>query len=229
MSLFQYVVSYLLEVVAYTLYALALLFYLFKVKKDFKFKVLGTHFLIGFLVLFRILTVKGGNNFYYSILYVVNSIGWGTYFFLVLKGKVRKGIALFTILFTFFYFIYKNLLLSPDRIFDSSGYVISSSGIILLIFIYYHQLLVHIKAESLSLNFDFWIVSSQLIYHLGAFGIFLTYNHFTTRYISGPYNSENQELLTYLWGVHNVLLFLASLLTWVGALWIVYRRKSISS
>lgn len=229
MSLFQYVVSHLLEAMAYFLYAVALLIYLLKVEKEFRFKVLSVYFIFGFLIIFKILTTRGGNNLYYNILYVVNSIGWGAYFFLVLEGKVKKGVAISTILLTFFYFSYKNLLLSPDRIFDSSGYVISSSGIILLTFIYYHQLLVHIKAESLSHNFDFWIVSSQLIYHLGAFGIFLTYNHFTTRYLNKPFNSENQDLLTYLWGVHNVLLFLASLLTWVGVLWIVYRRKSTSS
>lgn len=227
MSSLQYLVSYLLEAMGYFLYGIALLFYFLKVSNHVRFKILLIYFLIGFLVLFRILTVKGGNNLYYSILYVVNGLGWGVYFYSLLEGKLKKGVALCVVLVTTSYFIYRNILFMPEGIFDSLGYVISSSGTVLLIFIYLHQLLSTIKADPLSLNFDFWLSCSQLIYNLGAFGIFLTYNHFTAKIFNTEnYTFQNRDLLTYLWGVHNVLLFLASLLTWIGVVWIIYRKRS---
>jgi hypothetical protein len=131
---------------------------------------------------------------------------------------------------TTLYFLYKNLILEFDLIFDSIGQAISSMGIVLLIFIYLHQTLSVIRSGSLTQNFDFWISSAQLIYHLGAFGIFLTFNHFTNKIFNTEnYSSENRQILSSLWGVHNVLLFLASLLTWVGVFWIVYRKKSTST
>lgn len=226
MNSLQYLVSYLFEAIAYFVYAIALILYLIKDKKDLRFKVLSIYFLIGFLIVVRILTVKGGNNLYYSMLYVVNSIGWGIYFYLVLESKFKKSIAIGTVLFTISYFIYRNFLLTPENIFDSLGYVLSSSGTVLLLFIYFFQLLYNIKTDPLSLNFDFWLSSSQLIYNLGAFGIFLTYNPFTAKILNTEnYNFQNRDLLTYLWGVHNVLLLLSSLLTFVGVLWIVYRKK----
>lgn len=226
MSFFQYLISYLLEAIAYILYAIAVGLYLLKVKQEIKYKALVVYFNIGFLLLLRILTVRGGNNFYYSLLYVVNSIGWGIYFYHLFNNRLKKFTAIGVGLLTILYFSLQNLILKPERNFDSLGYVISSSGIVILVFLYLHQVLSNVRGGSLSMNFDFWIICSQLIYNLGAFGIFLTYNHFTTRYTSSSYNNfENQILLTSLWGLHNVLLFLASLLTWVGALWIVYREK----
>jgi hypothetical protein len=230
MSSQQYFISYPLEAIGYFLYGVTLILYLLKVQKDLRFQILFIYFLIGLSILLRILTVTGGNNFYYSLLYAVNSLGWGAYFYLVLHGKLIKGIAVFAVLTTISYFIIRNILFIPEKVFDSIGYVISSTGTVLLVFVYFYQLLSNVKTDPLSLNFDFWLSCSQLIYNLGAFGIFLTFNHFTLKILNTEYyNKENRQILASLWGVHNVLLFLASLLTWVGVLWIVYRRKSPSS
>jgi hypothetical protein len=230
MSSQQYFISYPLEAIAYLLYGVTLILYLLKVQKKIRFKILIIYFLIGLSILLRVLTVTGGNNFYYSLLYVVNSLGWGTYFYLVFQSKLIKGVAVCAVLTTVSYFVFRNILFTPEKIFDSMGYVISSTGTVLLVFIYFYQLLSNIKTDPLSLNFDFWLSCSQLIYNLGAFGIFLTFHHFTSKILNTQYyNEENRQILASLWGVHNVLLFLASLLTWVGVLWIVYRRKSTSS
>ena len=229
MSSLQYLVSYYLEAIAYFLYGATMGLYLLTVKKEPRIKVLFIYFILGFILVMRILTVRGGNNFYYNMLYVINSIGWGIYFYSLLETKLKKALAICVVSATILYF-FSNFFLASEKIFDSLGYVISSTGTVLLIFIYFHQLLSNIKTDPLSINFDFWLSCSQLIYNLGAFGIFLTFNYFTSKILNTEdYNQENRQILASLWGVHNVLLFLASLLVCVGVFWIVYRKKSTST
>lgn len=174
---------------------------------------------------------KGSVNIHlYSLIYLVMGIGWGLYFRSLFASKTKRIVAALTVWVTFTYYLITNIILPPPITFDSLGYVITTTGLLLLIFLFYHELMNNIKEDPLSLNFDFWISSGLLIYCLGAFGIFLTYSHFTNQILPIQYFTfENREILTYLWGVHNVLLFLAGLLTLVGVLWIVYRRKSTSS
>jgi len=113
-----------------------------------------------------------------------------------------------------------------DVFFPSMGFIIVSSGIIVLVFLYLHQLFSKIAGDGLSGNFDFWFICSQLIYQLGSFFIFLTYNYLTQKILPNEsYTYENRSLLASLWGVHNVLLFLGSLITCFGVAWI-YRKKS---
>jgi hypothetical protein len=93
-----------------------------------------------------------------------------------------------------------------------------------------HQILANVSEESLSMNFDFWFVSSLLIYNLGAFIIFLTFGYLTRKILPAElYSFENRDLVTAVWGVHNVLLFLSSLLTLASAVWISFHKKSLLS
>jgi hypothetical protein len=116
-----------------------------------------------------------------------------------------------------------------NPLFDSVGYVMLSTSNVAMILMFQHQLLKHIEEESLTLNFDFWFTSSQLIYFLGALMIFLTFNYLTRKILPvETYSPENRKLLTQLWGVHNVLLFLSSLLTLGSILWISSHKKLAS-
>jgi hypothetical protein len=106
------------------------------------------------------------------------------------------------------------------------GYVVVSICLILLAFVYFHQLLTHVNEESLVFNLDFWFVCSLLVYHLGAFGIFLTYNNLTKKILpSEHYSYENRVILTLLWEAHNVLLFITNLIIWIAVIWILRRNE----
>lgn len=227
MSLFNKIISYWLEGIASVTILLALGFFIWKIDSSKRYK-----FIVVYLFLTALFTVEislhtgKSNSFQYSCVYLLNSLCWSTFFYQLYNSVFKKKIAVVIGAITMLYFLYKNLILEFDLIFDSIGQAISSMGIVLLIFIYLHQTLSVIRSGSLTQNFDFWLSSAQLIYHLGAFGIFLTFNHFTNKIFNTEnYSSENRQILSSLWGVHNVLLFLASLLTWVGVLWIVYQRK----
>ncbi len=231
MLLLKNVVAYWLEGIAYTNLFLAILFFYWKGGNSIRYKIVSI-FLLTISILAVSISVQKGvsNSLQYSLIYLFNTFCWCSFFYLIYDTNLKKILAVIIAALTLLYFIYKNILLEFDLIFDSLGQVISSIGIVIFVFLFLNQILSNVKSDPISNNFDFWIASSMLIYHLGAFGIFLTFNHFTSKILDTPfYNKENREILTYLWGVHNVLLFLASLLTWVGVLWIVYRRKSISS
>ena len=51
--------------------------------------------------------------------------------------------------------MYEYILITSPSVFDSTGYVILSMGMIVMAFMYMHQVLTHVTEEPLSLNFDF--------------------------------------------------------------------------
>jgi hypothetical protein len=231
MHFLERLIAYWLEGIAAVVTFLGVAFYCWKVSSHKRYKIVA--FLLGAVAIFAIqISINTGvtNSLQYSCIYLLNTLCWTSFYYSVLNGTLKRRLAVGIALVTLLYFVYKNVILDFDLIFDSVGQVISSLGIVLLVLIFFRQTLSEVKTDSLTQNFDFWLSSAQLIYHLGAFGIFLTFDHFTSKILNPEfYTAENRQILTSLWGVHNVLLFLASLLTWVGVLWIVYRRKSSSS
>jgi len=231
MPLLNKIISYWLEGIAAVVAFLGVSFYGWKVSFDKRYKIVV--FLLGVVAIFAVqISINTGvtNSMQYSCIYLLNSLCWSSFYYNVLTGRLKRRLAMGIAVVTLSYFIYKNVILDFDLIFDSVGQVLSSLGIVLLVLIFFHQTLSAVKEDSLTQNFDFWISSAQLIYHLGAFGIFLTFDHFTSKILNPEhYTAENRQILTSLWGLHNVLLFLASLIIWLGALWIVYRKKSTSS
>lgn len=224
MSISERVVSYFLEGVAYCLSFVSILIYTIRINRETQFKILT-----GFLFLVTVIAVKisvrkgVSNSLLYSYIYLLNSVGWSLFFFFTFKDPVRKAISLVPGLITLIYFIQKVVLSEFDRVFDSIGYVICSTGIVLLLFLYFQYLLANVKSERPSMNFNFWLSCSQLVYNLGAFAIFLTYNHFTLR-ILDDYTPEKRSILTSLWGVHNLLLFLSSIIILIALVWISRNR-----
>lgn len=225
----KYLISYLLESISYFLFFSALAYYISRVDSKTKYWVVCAFYMIGFLVMLKILTPRYYNGFLYNFIYMATSLSFGYFFLVTLKGKLKHWIIVLCCTITLFYYIICSLILG-ERLFDSMGYVISSTGIVIMIFMYLHQVMKNITEKSITLSFDFWFIASQLIYHLGSFGIFLTFNPLTQKVLPEKYFiHENRVILTYLWGVHNVLLFLGSLLTWFGIIWIVSRRRSTLS
>lgn len=219
---------FIIEPFSFLLNSFILFYYCWKINYRFKYRVLT-----GFNFVAAILLAKASqeglqfntNVEYYNFLYLLSSLCLGYYFYTSLLPKLKKIITLLLCGITILYFIFNNPLFSKDQLFDSMGYVISSMGITIMILMLIHQIMTNVNEEPLSLNFDFWFICSQMVYHLGSFVIFLTYNYLTQKIIP-QYIYKNRELLTYLWTIPNVLLFLSSLITCTGVLWIAYSRKS---
>jgi hypothetical protein len=90
------------------------------------------------------------------------------------------------------------------------------------------QLIGDVTEKKLSYNFDFWFVCVQLMYQLGSFAIFLSYNYFTKQYFAaGDDKRELSIMLGYLWVIHNAILFIGALITGYAVIYI-YRKRVIS-
>jgi hypothetical protein len=205
----------------------AFVFYAWKVDRAIRYKALIVFYLAG-TVLLTGMAVSEVNTHFYNLLYPLTSLFLSHYFYTLFRTRLKKSIAVMAGVITLLYFSFH----IDNPYFDSIGYVIASTGMVVLIFLYLHQVLNHVTEEPLSLNIDFWFVCVQLAYHLGSFAIFLSYNYFTEQYMAmaqgEPQRKETGTILTYLWVVHNVLLFLGALIISFGISWI-YRRKSRSS
>jgi len=225
---FNFFVHNLIEPSSYVIIILFLLFYLTRDSQT-KLRVLAVYFFVAALLMLSA-AYTNPNIAHYSLLSLLSAVFLGVYFYHTYFLNWKRKLVLMLVLVQGTYYVVTNFIFPAPTIFDSAGHVLQSTGILIMTFLYMHQILTNITEEPLSDNFDFWFVSTQLIYHLGAFGIFLTYGYLTKRILrSGLYSLENRNLISNVWLVHNVLLFLTALLLAGGILWITFRRKSRSS
>jgi len=208
-----------------TLYLITFLMVCWKFSKEFRYRVMCAYYLVAATLIAKTLFSTANNNYIYSITYVITGLSLSYYFQDLYLLKWKRVVAVACGGVTLIYYL--RSLQENDILFDSLGFVITSTGVVVLIFLYFHQIFTNVTEEQLFLNFDFWFICSQLIYHLGSFGVFLTFQRLTERVITEKnYELPFRNMLTYLWGIHNVLLFLGSLLTGGGLLWIAYHRRS---
>ncbi len=211
-------------------FGLCFLFFLYHSWKNnkVKWRVLPVYYFLATLLMVKA-AYSNPNIEIYSLLSLITSICLGAYFYYTLFLPWKKKLVIMLCMVQSTYYIIGNFIFSPPKILDSTGYVILSISIVVMAFMYMHQILTNVTDEPLSWNLDFWFVSSQLVYYLGSFFIFLTYGYLTQKIMpSGLYSYENRIYITQLWGIHNVLLFLSSLIISAGILWISFRRRSQS-
>jgi hypothetical protein len=226
----SFTIAYILEPVSYFLSGIFLAYYA-GMDKSLRIKLLSSYYFLSAFLMVKA-SIEGvadsSNIEIYNLICLLTSIVIGFYFHASFVGRFKKAVAIFICLVNVGYYVVNNLIFPGRPLFDSTAHVLLSSGIVIMAFMFMHQVLTNVTEEVLLTNFDFWFVCSQLVYFLGAFAIFLTYNYLTQKIIEGFYSQENRILLTNLWSLHNILLFLSSIITSSGIVWIAYRRKSPS-
>lgn len=224
-------VANLLEPISYLVFLTAVSLYT-KKDRNARVQLLISYFSIAFLLLFIVsITVMfdlGTNIWLYNLHALVTIILLGLHFRNLFVSPLKKYTAAALTVLVSAYFLVKNLVLHQFQLFDSIGYSMLSLSLIIFVFMYFHQLLNNVTELNIFDNFNFWLTSSFLIYFSGNFIIFLTYHYFTNK-ILPTYTKEEQAILTNLWGLHNCLLFVGSLMLLFGSVWIVYRKRSVLS
>jgi hypothetical protein len=166
----------------------------------------------------------------YNVLNLITFVFLGAYYYLTVTGALRRKVIIAIAVGGGLYYTGTKILMSDSiLLFDSTGQVLLSIGILTMVSFFLQQLWTNVNEEPLSMNFDFWFSSAQLTYYVASFLIFLTYRYLTKKVIDGNYLYEDRKLLTELWAVHNVILFLSSSIIAGSTLWIRYRNKSASS
>lgn len=164
---------------------------------------------------------------YYNLLFLITALSLGTYFHIITQSAGKKKIIKGLVILDIVYYLVNKFVLKTMLTFDSIGFTLLTVSVVLMIFMYLHQLLANVSDEKLSMNFDFWFISSVVVYFLGAFVIFLTFRYLTYKSIAADLRAVN-VLLTKVWGLQNIFLFLSSLITTAGVLWILSHRRSPS-
>ena len=163
------------------------------------------------------------NRWVYNLVCLQSAIAICYYFHELFSSEKKKFVIKCLIGINVFYFLVNDIILGRFFLFDSIGYAILSASVSVMGFFYFYDVLKNVRIRQF--DFNFYLVSGYLIYFLVSFAIFLTYHNLTNR-ILDTYTDEERKLLTLLWGVHNVLLFLSAMITLMGSVWIIYRNRS---
>lgn len=216
-----------LEPFSYAIYLIAVIIY-YRFDRGRNGKLLCTYYgLATLLMLTASLYVrwKLENIWIYNLAALFAIVFIGIYFYHVFESRTKKNTVLTLVGLYTVYALIKNVFLREISFFDSVGYSLVSAFIAVIVFMYFHQLLKRVSEHDILRQFNFWLASGYLIYFVGSFIIFVSYYYLTQKIIN-TYTKPERDLLTALWGVHNVLLFISAFSLLIGSLWLTYRKRS---
>lgn len=154
------------------------------------------------------------NNWLYNIFYLITISVLSYYFYKLLNSKIKKNIIIVLFILNVLFFIFYNIVLMRFyHGFNEHVYGICFLSIVVYSFMYYDQLLRNVSELNILQQFDFWLVSSYLVYFLGCPVIALYYK-------TVPIPERGT-----VWTMQNVILFISSLIVLAGYLNIHSRRK----
>jgi hypothetical protein len=212
-----------LEPISYCIITLALLFYLkannkIKIWFLFIFNLLAA--VLMFLASYKVLPQRN-NIIEYDLLLLFASIFINIYFYLTFERKFKKKFSLIILILGLLNFIQRDFIFHSYLQFDSIGFYLFSLFMIIMVFMYFSQVLKRVSNESIFLNFDFWINIAFFIYHLGAIIIFLSI------YALSVLVSRWQDHLSIgsLWAGQNIFLFFSAVCITTGVIWGNYHRR----
>lgn len=217
----------LLEPISYLIFTISFLLY-YQKEKTVKIKVLWFYNLLALAMMISISvdTFWGQNNIdTYNLFFITTVLCFSVYFWLLFRSKTKKTIVVLFAVLCSVYFLVRIFFPPPVKMFDSIAFSLLSIMIVLMAFFYFQQILTKVTEESLFVQIDFWFIISLLIRYSGNFVIYLTYYYLTKKILANHYTRHDRYLLTQLWGGHNILLFLSSVVFNAGTLWTIYRRK----
>ena len=219
------------EPFSYLLYFIAILIY-YRHDKTTKIMVLLFYYMLAFLLM----SIASYNVYFqehniwaYNLMFLLAPICIFYYFFQITIAPPKKIIVKFFIFINAGYFLLTNFILNKLHTFNSLGYALFYASSVLMVLMYYHQILKNVNEEKIFLNFHFWMCSSYLLNFLGGFFVILSYSYLTNKILQNKIQTndiiKDEFLLTELWAFPNSLLLLSSMILIFGTLWITYHKK----
>lgn len=204
-----------LEPLSYFFYSIAITLLLLS-KRTFKVGVLLIYYLLGsiFITIACYTPSDNLNRVLYNIFFFLTVAVFSLYFILVLESKLKKIIVQIVLLIQFLSFLYVNFIVNKLAGINNYTYGFTYLTIIFYCLLYFEQVLSNVTELNILYQFDFWLIAGYLIYFLSCFFIILFYENVEV----------NQRAL--VWSLQNIILFLCSLTTLGGILWIIWGNKS---
>jgi len=203
----------LLEPLSYLVYFIALVICVRKVKEGKMVVLLVYYFTVSVLLAIAAYTPSDSlNKLIYNLFFFFTICVFSFYFNTLLFKTLYKRIVLLLFTINSIVFIYHNFLQKHAYEVNTFVYAVSFLTVVIFSLLYFIQLLQNIREDNIFRQFDFWLVSSYLLYFLSSFFIILFYVNIDI----------NERAL--LWSMQNIVLFLSSLVTISGSIWISYHR-----
>lgn len=217
----------ILEPISYSIYFLAFLYRLWHNRQSQLWVPVIFYLFATLIMSYASYLVKSNteNVYLYNFMLLPASILFFSWYFMrILRRNLHKVVWIILAL-NGVLFVVRHTLMPYRHLFASIGFATLSISILVYCFVYFRQLLSEVSEMPIYGNFNFWVVCSFFISYSGSFLVFLTYYYLTEK-ISTDYVHKNRILLTLLWGIPNVLLFIGGLFTLTGSIWTNYHRKS---
>lgn len=215
--------SYLICLITYGL--------IFRKDKSTRIKVLFIFFLLAFISMAYCSHLLSNNipniSIYNLCLLPLSILFLHVYFFNVPFGKLKRKITFLLFFVNLIVFIATTFFSKQAVFFNSISFATLGFSITVYCFFFFHERLKNVTETNIYDSIDFWIICGLFISFSGSFIVFLTYHYLTIK-ISEHFTDEDANLLTVLWMVPNIFLFINSLISLTGYIWVYYRRKFIS-
>lgn len=201
-----------LEPLSYAIYTISVFLMLYKKKSVRKEVLLFYYFFAAIFISIACLTSDEHlNRMYYNCFFFITACVFSYYFKSLLTNKnQKKAINLFWLVHLI---IFIKISLISHQLYEINNYVYAFTYLTVVVFalFYFENMLSNVNELNILHQFDFWLVSGYLLYFLSCFFIILFYD-----------NVEIKQRAM-LWSVQNIVLFISSLFTISGSLWINYQ------
>jgi hypothetical protein len=211
----KYFLKEFTEPIAYLIYCIAL-FATYKVRKNRSYKLLAFYDAIASLLLFAAIVqneLEIDNDWNYNVVFLLAICVYSYYYHSLLKSLYKRRFILFCCIANIILFLYFNVINGKFAgNYNNYVYAIVFISIVVYTFLYFQDLLLNVSEESILHKFDFWLVSSNLLYFLGAFIVILYYAY------------AEDSMRGSVWIIQSLVLFISALITLNG--YFVTARKT---
>ncbi len=196
----RYFLKELLEPVSYLIYCLVL-WAAYRRSKSLRYKPLAFYYGFASVILFIANAENDAgllSDWNYNILFLVCICAFSYFYYHLCPYPYQKIFIRNACLANGLVFIYFDVIRAQFWIYNNYVYAFAFICIIIYSLFYYRNVLHQVSEENILHQFDFWLVSANFVYFLGAFIIVLIYND-TELSIHGD-----------LWGIQSIVLFISS-------------------
>lgn len=165
------------------------------------------------------------NNIFYSLISIFSFIFISLFFHRIIFSNLAKKLILLVVIpACSFLFIGYTVFSKRDLLFNSVCFATFSIVIIIYCFIYIREKFNLMEYEKISDDYRFWVTASFLVYYIGSFFIFLTFQYLTQSGLA-RLTTKQIKAIGMLWGLHNFIYFISCLLSAYGLRWKKFPQK----
>jgi len=211
----RYILKEFTEPIAYLIYCIAL-FAMYRVRKNRTYRLLAVYDAISSLLLFAAIIqneLDVDNDWNYNVVFLLAICVYSYYYHSLLNSTFKRIFIVCCCISNILLFLYFNVINGKfNDNYNNYVYAFVFISIVVYTFLYFQDLLLNVSEESIWHKFDFWLVSANLLYFLGAFIVILFYAY------------AEDSIRGNIWIIQSLVLFISALIVLNG--YIVTARKT---